>query len=48
MTRELLAVAQFIVRVNTALMGVEGVLLGAVLFTSLLLVMRRCARKEAR
>lgn len=48
MTHELLAMAQWVIDANTALVGVEGVLVGAALFSSLLLVMRHKARKAAR
>jgi hypothetical protein len=48
MTHRLLYLAQLVINLNGALLGVEGTLLGLVLFGGLLALVRRRAQKEAR
>jgi hypothetical protein len=48
MTGKLLALAQLITKTNTIFMGLEGVLFGVVLFSSLLIYIQHRSRKAAR
>jgi hypothetical protein len=48
MTRQLLAVAQWITKTNEVFLGIEGVLFGVILFSSIFIYMEHRARKEAR
>jgi uncharacterized membrane protein len=48
MTAKLLAIAQLITKTNQIFLGIEGVLFGVVVFSSLLLYMQHRARKAAR
>ena len=48
MTDKLLALAQLITKSNEIFLGIEGILFGVVLFSSLLVYMRHRARKGAR
>jgi hypothetical protein len=45
MTHQLLAVAQWITKSNEIFLGLEGILFGVVLFSSLLVFLRHRARK---
>ena len=48
MSAKLLALAQLITRTNQIFLGIEGVLFGVVLFSSLLVFLQHRARREAR
>jgi hypothetical protein len=48
MTTKLLYVAHFVINLNRLFLGVEGTMLGLVLFSGLLFLVRRRAQKEAR
>jgi hypothetical protein len=47
MTHRLLYLAQIVINLNSAFLGVEGTLLGLALFGGLLALVRRRAQKEA-
>jgi hypothetical protein len=48
MTSKLLALAQLITKTNQIFLGIEGVLFGVALFSSIFIYMEHRARKEAR
>jgi hypothetical protein len=48
MMHNLLAVAQWITRLNEGFLGVEGLVFGSALFGSLLIYIQHRARREAR
>jgi hypothetical protein len=48
MTSKLLALAQLITRTNQIFIGIEGILFGVILFSSIFVFLQHRARREAR